>query len=142
MPSCLNIADPVRESVLSQRTLRCSRRPSAPFAFQVAKLEASCDQKQEKVRELKRSRQELYDKLLATREDSAAAHEQRLQAEIARIEARARADLEQIQREAEEARGRELRALRDMRDAAALEAERAQAKVREGAAVYEELLLR
>jgi hypothetical protein len=94
------------------------------------------------VRELKRSRQELYDKLLATREDTAATHEQRLQAEIARIEARARVDLEQIRREVEEARDREVRALRDMRDTAALEAKRAQAKVREGAAVYEELLLR
>lgn len=108
----------------------------------MAKLEATCDQRQEKVRELKRARQDLYDKLLATREDTAAAHEQRLQAEIARIEARARGDLEQIRREAEEVREREVRALRDMRDAAALEAERAQAKVREGTAVYDELLLR
>jgi progesterone-induced-blocking factor 1 len=67
--------------------------------------------------------------------------ENRIQQEIARIQAAATADLDRIRREAAEVSERELRTLRELRDAALDEAARLRLELRGLQGQHEELLL-
>jgi hypothetical protein len=62
----------------------------------VARLEAELERKDSKVADLKKARQQLYDKLLAIESGGRSADEARISAEVLRLQAAAQADLERI----------------------------------------------
>ncbi|KAL2609123.1 hypothetical protein R1flu_027696 [Riccia fluitans] len=107
---------------------------------QVKKLEQELQQQQEKLRALKSTRQELYNRVLTDNRDSLAAHEQRLQAELARLQEHANRDIETIRKEASEAAAEKVKTYRELRDAALAEAETLKAIQRENKSNYNELL--
>ena len=92
------------------------------------------------LREAKASRQKLTEQLMDTRSDSQSAYEQRLQAELSRLQEQAKKDLEGLTTDARQTHERETRLLREMRDVAAADAERARADAREAREAHEALL--
>ncbi|KAL2612308.1 hypothetical protein R1flu_024000 [Riccia fluitans] len=107
---------------------------------QVKKLEQELQQQQEKLRALKNTRQELYNRVLTDNRDSLAAHEQRLQAELARLQEHTNRDIETIRKEASEAAAEKVKTYRELRDAALAEAETLKAIQTENKSNYDELL--
>eukprot|EP00898_Chlorokybus_atmophyticus_P007398 jgi/Chlat1/765/Chrsp104S01235 len=76
------------------------------------------------------------------RDERALDHEQKLEVEIARIREAATADLERVRREAGEALERELRIIKDSRDAAIIEAQALTVQLREAKRDREDILAR
>ncbi|BFI21293.1 progesterone-induced-blocking factor 1 [Marchantia polymorpha subsp. ruderalis] len=125
--------------LLSMDKIYLSREVKAHLD-QVKKLEQELEHQQEKLRSLKNTRQELYNRVLSDSRDTQAAHEQRLQAKLARLQERANQDIEHIRKEATEVADEKVKTFREMRDAALSEAERLQANLRESKSVHDELL--
>eukprot|EP00899_Mesostigma_viride_P010340 jgi/Mesvir1/19307/Mv10376-RA.1 len=104
------------------------------------KLEADYERQHDKLREAKRARQELYDKVMAVTDGSKEANEARLQAEISKIQEQARYDLDRIRAESAEVAERELRTLRELRDAAVSDKQRTELDLKECRAAHAELV--
>ncbi|KAG0576691.1 hypothetical protein KC19_5G100200 [Ceratodon purpureus] len=111
-------------------------------AEQVKKLETELERQHEKLREVKRARTELYNKVLADNKDSQTANEQRLQAEISRIQERTNQDIEKIRKEANAVADEKVRTFREMRDEAMATADMCRSELRDSKAAYDELLLK
>lgn len=90
--------------------------------------------------ESKASRAKLTEQLMETRSDTQNAYETRLQAELTRLQSQAKKDLDGLTTDAAVTHERETRLLREMRDVAAAEAERARADAREARDAHEALL--
>lgn len=110
-------------------------------AEQIKKSETELERQQEKLREVKRSRSELYNKFLVEK-DSQLAIKQRLQAEIARIEEGKNQEVEQIRKEAKATADEKVRTFREMRDEAMTATEMCRSELRDSKAAYDELLLK
>ena len=86
------------------------------------KWEEEEDRLREKARGLRTHRDELLEKLATGQAELTDKHEQRLVAEIERLQTKAGEDLSRLREEHVSARDREIRALRDLRDAAVADA--------------------
>ena len=86
------------------------------------KWEEEEDRLREKARGLRTHRDELLEKLATGQAELTDKHEQRLVAEIERLQTKAGEDLTRLREEHVSARDREIRALRDLRDAAVADA--------------------
>ena len=86
------------------------------------KWEEEEDRLREKARGLRTHRDELLEKLATGQAELTDKHEQRLVAEIERLQTKAGEDLSRLREEHTSARDREIRALRDLRDAAVADA--------------------
>ena len=86
------------------------------------KWEEEEDRLREKARGLRQHRDELLEKLATGQAELTDKHEQRLVAEIERLQTKAGEDLSRLREEHVSARDREIRALRDLRDAAVADA--------------------
>ena len=86
------------------------------------KWEEEEDRLREKARGLRQHRDELLEKLATGQAELTDKHEQRLVAEIERLQTKAGEDLSRLREEHTSARDREIRALRDLRDAAVADA--------------------
>ena len=86
------------------------------------KWEEEEDRLREKARGLRTHRDELLEKLATGQAELTDKHEQRLVAEIERLQTKAGEDLTRLREEHTSARDREIRALRDLRDAAVADA--------------------
>jgi progesterone-induced-blocking factor 1 len=94
----------------------------------------------EKNRELKKSREEMVEKLVRVREENKSHYEERLSAELHRLQERTAHDLESIRVTQKEAYEREIQGLRDSRDLAVAEQQRLAAKYESQRTAYEQLL--
>lgn len=104
------------------------------------KHEEEEDRLREKVRALKQAREALQERLLSGSEDIRSQHEERLTQEVARLQHKAADDLERLREEHATARDREIRALRDLRDAAVSDAAAARAELADARRNHDELL--
>ena len=86
------------------------------------KWEEEEDRLREKARGLRTHRDELLEKLATGQAELTDKHEQRLVSEIERLQTKAGEDLSRLREEHTSARDREIRALRDLRDAAVADA--------------------
>ena len=86
------------------------------------KWEEEEDRLREKARGLRQHRDELLEKLATGQAELTDKHEQRLVSEIERLQTKAGEDLSRLREEHTSARDREIRALRDLRDAAVADA--------------------
>ena len=86
------------------------------------KHEEEEDRLRDKVRALKQARDALQERLVSGAEDIRSQHEDRLTQEVTRLQHKAAEDLERLREEHAAARDREIRALRDLRDAAVSDA--------------------
>ena len=86
------------------------------------KWEEEEDRLREKARGLRQHRDELLEKLATGQAELTDKHEQRLVSEIERLQTKAGEDLSRLREEHASARDREIRALRDLRDAAVADA--------------------
>ena len=86
------------------------------------KWEEEEDRLREKARGLRQHRDELLEKLATGQAELTDKHEQRLVSEIERLQTKAGEDLSRLREEHVSARDREIRALRDLRDAAVADA--------------------
>ncbi|KAK9817127.1 hypothetical protein WJX72_009955 [[Myrmecia] bisecta] len=102
---------------------------------------AEADQKAAKILDLKKAKQQLMERLTLDHQDSKLKDAERLETEVLRIRAAAQADLDRVRRETSEAHEREVRLMKDMRDAAIEGCQRAQAAFKDLQASYEELQL-
>jgi progesterone-induced-blocking factor 1 len=98
------------------------------------------DRLREKVRALKQARDALQERLLSGAEEIRSVHEERLTAEVTRLQHKAKDDLEKLREEHAAARDREIRALRDLRDAAVSDAAAARGELSDQRRSFDELL--
>ncbi len=104
------------------------------------KREEEEDRLREKVRTLRAARDDLREKVLGGHAEMRSQHEERLTAEVSRLQRKANEDLERLREEHGAHRDREIRALRDLRDAAVADAAAARAEVAEARAGYDDAL--
>ncbi|KAK3247322.1 hypothetical protein CYMTET_43176 [Cymbomonas tetramitiformis] len=105
-----------------------------------AELETQYDKCHNKLREVKKARNDLQEKVLSSTEDQRLAHEQRLQAEISRLQEQHLSDIDKVRAEAVHVAEQEVRLLRDRRDTAETEARRTTSKLKEVQGAYDDLL--
>ena len=104
------------------------------------KHEEEEDRLREKIRTLRAARDDLREKVLGGHAEMRSQHEERLSAEVNRLQRKANEDLERLREEHGAHRDREIRALRDLRDAAVADAAAARAEVAELRAGYDDAL--
>ena len=104
------------------------------------KREEEEDRLREKIRTLRAARDDLREKVLSGHAEMRSQHEERLTAEVSRLQHKANEDLERLREEHSAHRDREIRALRDLRDAAVADAAAARAEVAEARAGYDDAL--
>ena len=98
------------------------------------------DRLREKARALRTQADDLREKLATGHAELADKHEQRLVGEIERLQTKAQEDLERLREEHAGARDREIRALRDLRDAAVADAAVARRELSDLRKGYDDLL--
>jgi len=98
------------------------------------------DRLREKARALRTQADDLREKLATGHAELADKHEQRLVGEIERLQTKAQEDLERLREEHAGARDREIRALRDLRDAAVSDASVARRELADLRKGYDDLL--
>ena len=98
------------------------------------------DRLREKARALRTQADDLREKLATGHAELADKHEQRLVGEIERLQTKAQEDLERLREEHAGARDREIRALRDLRDAAVADATVARRELSDLRKGYDDLL--
>ena len=104
------------------------------------KHEEEEDRLREKVRALKQARNELQERLMSGADEIRSQHEERLTSEVTRLQHKAADDLERLREEHAAARDREIRALRDLRDAAVSDAAVARNELSDARRAHDELL--
>ena len=104
------------------------------------KREEEEDRLREKIRTLRAARDDLREKVLGGHAEMRSQHEERLTAEVNRLQRKANEDLERLREEHSAHRDREIRALRDLRDAAVADAAAARAEVAELRAGHDDAL--
>ncbi|EFJ12196.1 hypothetical protein SELMODRAFT_425549 [Selaginella moellendorffii] len=108
----------------------------------VIQLELENEQQRQKIKELKRSKHELYERIIQDTQESTAVQEQRFQNELRRIQDQAQCDVKTVQKETVEMASRESQALREVRDVVLAQLQKSQTAVQELQAAYEELNLK
>ena len=98
------------------------------------------DRLREKVRVLRVARDDLREKVLNGHAEMRSTHEERLDLEVTRLQAKANDDLERLREEHSAHRDREIRALRDLRDAAVADASALRSELSELRAGYDDAL--
>lgn len=106
---------------------------------QVARLEAEAAAKDARIVDLKRVRQQLYDKLLSDDEGRRGREEARVLQEVERWKRDAEAEVSRIRQEAADALERETRVLREMRDVAVFEQDRLRGQLKDLATEHGDL---
>lgn len=109
--------------------------------LQVHRHEEQNARLQNKSRDLKKSREDILQKLVKLKEEQKTNYEERLTAEVDRLRAHTAADLEAIRASSKEVQERDSKALREARDIAVSDLDRALAKLNESRSAYEELQL-
>ena len=104
------------------------------------KHEEEEDRLREKVRALRTARDALQEKVMSGHAEVRSQHEERLAEEVRRLQT-AGEDLERLREEHAAARDREIRALRDLRDAAVNDATSARAELADLRRGYDDLLV-
>ena len=104
------------------------------------KHEEEEDRLREKVRALRTARDALQEKVMSGHAEVRSQHEERLAEEVRRLQTKASEDLERLREEHTAARDREIRALRDLRDAAVNDATSARAELADLRRGYDDLL--
>ena len=104
------------------------------------KHEEEEDRLREKVRALRTARDALQEKVMSGHAEVRSQHEERLAEEVRRLQTKAGEDLERLREEHAAARDREIRALRDLRDAAVNDATSARAELADLRRGYDDLL--
>ena len=127
--------------LLSQDKAYLTREVDA-LADRERKREEEEDRLREKARALRVSRDALQEKVLSGNAEFRSQHEERLNAEVARLQQKAAEDLERLREEHASARDREIRALRDLRDAAVADSVAARAELNDLRGAYDDLLAR
>lgn len=125
--------------LLSQDKAYLTREVDA-LADRERKREEEEDRLREKARALRVSRDALQEKVLSGNAEFRSQHEERLNAEVARLQQKAAEDLERLREEHASARDREIRALRDLRDAAVADSVAARAELNDLRGAYDDLL--
>ena len=106
----------------------------------IKELEAEKARWDEKVRDLKKAKQEAVDRLYQERESMAAQHEAKLLKETDRLRADNQRDLDCIREQCREVSEQETRTLREARDAAISESERLRRKAKDAKEEKEQVL--
>ena len=104
------------------------------------KHEEEEDRLREKVRVLRLARDDLREKVLNGHAEMRSVHEARLTEEVRRLQTKANEDLERLREEHSSHRDREIRALRDLRDAAIADASACRSELSELRAGYDDAL--
>ena len=128
-----------RADLLTQDKAYLSREVDA-HAERERKAEMEEDRMREKISELKAQRDDLREKLMRGNDEASAAHEERLRAEVERLRVKAAEDLAALREEHAAQRDREIRALKDLRDAAVNDASGARLELNDARRDYDDLL--
>jgi progesterone-induced-blocking factor 1 len=108
----------------------------------LTKAEREHDRLHDRVNELQRAKEEYHNQLLESRQDNKSKYEERLTAEVRKLQEASSKDLEIIRSNGQEVWERENRTLREAREAALAEVERFHTKVVAMTASHDELVLK
>lgn len=115
-------------------------RQVADLANRAAFAEEKIQQLNLQVKDAKRSREEMYDKYVSSREQYKSEYENKLREELEQIRVRTNGEIDRLRTSSKEMYERENRNLREARDMAISEKERAQISERETNTKYEQVL--
>ncbi|KAJ8297810.1 hypothetical protein KUTeg_024341, partial [Tegillarca granosa] len=139
--------DLYKDLTAAKQSLTLLKQDKEYLTRQVADLSHRTTFAEEKVQELnikvddaKRSREEMYEKYVSSRDQYKTEYENKLREELEQVRAKTNAEIDRLRTSTKELYERENRNLREARDMAISERERAQASERETNTKYEQLL--